>query len=254
MEKMIQIKNLESHIVDEGIGPAMVLLHGWGQNTHMMEEIQKEFSLKYRVINLDFPGFGQSEAPTEAWSVKDYEEWLVELLGILEIKKASFVAHSFGGRVAIRLASDYPEFVERMVLTGAAGIRPKVSAKAKIKTAFYKLGKWYLLKSNQLAKLERYQNSRGSADYRAAKGILRPTLVKVVNEDLAPLLPSISCETLLVWGEFDAAVPLWMGQQMEKDMGNATLVIFKGQDHFAYWNESKRFNEVMWAFLGGKEA
>ncbi|MBW9212831.1 MULTISPECIES: alpha/beta fold hydrolase [Terrabacteria group] len=252
MEKMIEIQNLQARYIDEGQGEAMVLLHGWGQNIEMMAEIRKEFCRKYRVISFDFPGFAQSEAPKVAWSTQDYENWLLELLDKLGVRKAIFVAHSFGGRVAIRLAGDYPERVEKMVLTGAAGIRPKVSWKVRLRTCMYKLGKWYLTKSNQWDKLERYQNSRGSADYRAAKGIMRPTLVKVVNEDLSPLLNKVNCETLLVWGEFDTAAPLWMGEKMEKEMTNATLVVFDKQDHFAYWNEANRFNQVLWAFLGGK--
>ena len=224
MKKRMEVQNLQTCYVDEGQGEAMVLLHGWGQNLEMMDEIRKEFCQNYRVISFDFPGFGESEAPKKAWSVQDYENWVLELLNQLDVPKAIFIAHSFGGRVAIRLASDYPEKVE----------------------------KWYLTKSHQLAKLERYQNSRGSADYRAAKGVLRPTLVKVVNEDLSSLLNQVTCETLLVWGELDAAAPLWMGQQMEKEMKEATLVVFEKQDHFAYWNEANRFNQVLWAFLGGK--
>ena len=35
-------------------------------------------------------------------------------------------------------------------------------------------------------------------------------------------------------------------------MKEATLVVFEKQDHFAYWNEANRFNQVLWAFLGGK--
>ncbi len=252
MKKRMEVQNLQTCYVDEGQGEAMVLLHGWGQNLEMMDEIRKEFCQNYRVISFDFPGFGESEAPKKAWSVQDYENWVLELLKQLDVPKAIFIAHSFGGRVAIRLASDYPEKVEKLVLTGAAGIRPKVSWVSKARMYAYKLGKWYLTKSHQLAKLERYQNSRGSADYRAAKGVLRPTLVKVVNEDLSSLLNQVTCETLLVWGELDAAAPLWMGQQMEKEMKEATLVMFEKQDHFAYWNEANRFNQVLWAFLGGK--
>ena len=76
--------------------------------------------------------------------------------------------------------------------------------------------------------------------------------MKVVNEDLSSLLNQVTCETLLVRGELDAAAPLWMGHAMEKEMKEATLVVFEKQDHFAYWNEANRFNQVLWAFLGGK--
>lgn len=252
-EKYLTINEMNIHYIDEGEGPNMLLLHGWGQNTVMMREIQETFSSAFRVINIDFPGFGKSDPPKEAWSVSDYEKFLKNFLQLLNIQKVIIVAHSFGGRVAIKLASDSPELVDKLILTGAAGIRAKVNLKAKIRTYFYKLGKFYLQKSGQLAKLERYQNSRGSADYKAAKGIMKPTLVKVVNEDLLPLLPHIVCDTLLVWGELDQAVPLWMGEKMAKLIPHATLIVFAKQDHFAYWHEAKRFNNVIQSFLGGNK-
>ena len=78
---------------------------------------------------------------------------------------------------------------------------------------------------------------------------MRASLVKVVNEDLSPLLPQIKASTLLVWGEKDDSTPLWMGQQMEKEIPDAGLVIFENDDHFAYLRQWPRFVTVVRAFL-----
>ena len=59
----------------------------------------------------------------------------------------------------------------------------------------------------------------------------------------------IKCPVLLVWGENDEAVPLAMGRQMEQQMPDAGLAVFEGDDHFAYWHQPVRFNQVLDAFL-----
>ena len=232
-----------------GEGRDVILLHGWGQNMYMMGEIEKHLTQYFSVYNLDFPGHGESGEPPEPWGVPDYESFLAEFIAANGITDPILIGHSFGCRVAIRYAADHPDNVYKMVLTGAAGIRPERSAKTDLRTKAYKAGKWFLQKTGNQKALEALQNRSGSEDYRNAKGVIRPTFVKVVNDDVRPLLGSVVCPVLLVWGEFDAAVPLEMGRIMEREMKDAGLAVFEGDDHFAYWHQPERFNRVLDAFL-----
>ena len=70
----------------------------------------------------------------------------------------------------------------------------------------------------------------GSHDYRKS-GPMRETLVKVLAEDSEPLLPKISCRTLLIWGEKDTITPIADGQLMQLLIANATLEIIPNADH-----------------------
>ena len=153
--------------------------------------------------------------------------------------------------MAIRYAAMYPDDVRKMCLTGAAGIKPKRGLDYQIRTKAYKAGKWFLKVTGQNEKLEELQNRSGSEDYRNAKGIMRPTFVKVVNDDVTDILKDMKCSVLLVWGDQDVAAPLWMGQTMEKMMPDAGLAIFEGDDHWAYWHQADRFNRVLDIFLKG---
>ena len=136
-----------------------------------------------------------------------------------------------------------------MVLTGAAGIRDKRGLDYYAKVYSYKLGKKIL----SLKPFEKYRDSltknAGSEDYRNSSGVMRQTFVKVVNEDLKDLLPSIKAETLLVFGENDEATPVEKGKMMEKLMPDAALVIFENDDHYAYIHQAQRFLLVLDAFL-----
>ena len=247
----IVIQNLKIEYDEAGVGENVVLLHGWGQNKEMMSAIFEHLKENYHVVNIDLPGFGQSEEPKEPWGVPDYEALVIDFLDALSIEQFSIVAHSFGCRIAFHIAYDYPERVTKMCLTGAAGIKPKKSIQAQAKTGMYKAGKWFLTKTGQEEKLAELQNKSGSEDYRNASGVMRGTFVKIVNDDVSDFLDKINCETLLVWGDKDDAVPLSMAKKMEETMPNAGLAIFEGDDHFAYWHQADRFNRVLDIFLKG---
>lgn len=253
MTKYEEINGVRTAYMEDGSGRDMVLLHGWGQNKEMMQAVFDHFRDRFHVVSLDFPGFGESEDPPEAWGVPDYEAHLEAFIRALGLKDMILIGHSFGCRVAIRYAADHPDEVRKMCLTGAAGIRPRQSLEAKVRTRMYKAGKWFLQKTGQNEKLEELQNRSGSEDYRNARGVMRPTFVKVVNDDISPILKDVKCSVLLVWGDQDTAAPLWMGQMMEKEMPDAGLAVFAGDDHWAYWHQADRFNRVLDVFLKGDE-
>lgn len=232
-----------------GEGKDVILLHGWGQKMIMMSQIEEHLKEHFSVYNIDLPGHGESDNPPVSWGVEDYEQFLKDFIDQNHIENPILIGHSFGCRFAIHYAAHYP--VYKMVLTGAAGIKPKPSKKMSFKVKLYKIGKWFLLKTGNKEALERYQDKLGSTDYKNAKGVMRSTFVKVVNDDVTPLLKDVHCPVLLVWGDKDTAAPLYMGKMMEEMMPDAGLAIFEGQDHFAYWNEYERFNRVLDAFFKG---
>ena len=113
----INVKNLEVNYIQYGEGIDIILLHGWGQNIEMMKPIGDNFSDKYRITILDFPGFGQSEEPKDTWTIEKYCQMLEEFVKKTQIKKPIVVGHSFGGRVAIRYSAR--NNIEKLVLFGS---------------------------------------------------------------------------------------------------------------------------------------
>lgn len=226
-------------------GKDVILLHGWGQNTIMMDYIASFLCNHFKVYNIDLPGFGKSDEPKEAMSIEDYVSFLNEFVKENNIENPIIIGHSFGCRIALLYAYKYP--VHKMVLTGAAGVKPKRTIEWYFKVYTYKLGKIILKPFKGLSK--NLQKNAGSEDYRNASEVMKGTLVKTVNFDITPYLKDIKPETLLVFGEKDDATPLYQGKIMEKQMPNATLVIFEGDDHYAYFHQGDRFNRVLEAFL-----
>jgi len=222
----IKVKNVLVNYIQYGEGKDILLLHGWGQNIEMMKILGDNFSNRFRITILDFPGFGESSEPEEVWSIKDYSDMLEEFIKELDIKKPIIMGHSFGGRVAIRYSSNHP--IEKLVLFGSPCIRhnTELPLSVKILKGIKKLPG--MDKIGEFAK-----NFIGSRDYKAASPVMRQILVNVVNEDLSSFAKDIEEATLLIWGEHDTEAPVEDAKELEGIMIDAALIVLPGT-HYAY--------------------
>ena len=97
--------------------------------------------------------------------------------------------------------------------------------------------------------VENMRKKRGSADYNNATPIMRQTLVKVVNEDLKPLISQISCPTLIVWGDNDTATPIDDARQMEQIIPDAGLVVCEGAGHYSFLEQPVKVHGALKVFF-----
>ena len=136
------------------------------------------------------------------------------------------------------------------MLVDAAGIKPRRTWRHRRRVAAAKLAKYASrwLRGPGRRWRERVIERNASEDYKSA-GEMRPTLVRLVNEDITELLPFVRASTLLIWGDHDDATPLSDGQTMERLIPDAGLVVFEGAGHFAYLDERPRFAIVASHFL-----
>lgn len=248
---LIRIQNLNLHYHASGVGKPLVLLHGWGVNLTTFAPIHAHLEQHFRAYSLDFPGFGQSDPPPVPWGTEEYANIVREFLHALNIDAPILIGHSFGGRIAIRLAAS--QRIPKMILFDSAGIRPKRSLKYYGKVYAYKTAKALLtlpgLKPYGEPILERFRKQAGSQDYQHTSGVMRSTFIKVVNEDLRDLLPKISASTLLIWGENDTATPVSDGRLMEQLIPDAGLVALKNAGHYVFADRLPQVRLIVDNFL-----
>jgi pimeloyl-ACP methyl ester carboxylesterase len=225
--------------------PPVVLLHGWGTSAEAVTPVQTVLASEFRVLAFDLPGFGQSDPPQGAWDSAAYADFVKQALDALALSNVSLIGHSFGGKISIVLAARWPELVHRLVLVNSAGIRPARSPRYRARVAVFKTARRL---AGRGALADWLARRFGSTDYRDA-GPLRPTLVRVVNEDLRPLLPRIAAPTLLIWGDQDSETPVSDAAIMEREIPDAGLVVFPRAGHYSYADDLPRFCRVVGHFL-----
>ncbi len=247
----ITIDDLQIEYRISGQGEQVLLMHGWGVDSSTLDGLHEHLCSFMQVASLDLPGFGQSDAPQEAWSIYDYAAFIEKFCTAINWPKPHLIGHSFGGRLAIILGAK--GFGRKIVLTGAAGIKPKRSLKYYFKVYSYKAAKRFwqlpLLNRHYDKMMAKWQKKNSKSDYALAKGIMRPILVKVVNEDLKYLLPQIKNSTLLIWGANDTAAPLGDGQIMEKLIKDSGLVVFENCGHYPFLEQPQRFYKICDSFF-----
>ncbi|MCK5518151.1 MAG: alpha/beta hydrolase [Alphaproteobacteria bacterium] len=209
--------------------------HGWGQDHRVFEQLAKSLQTQAHNLLLDFPGFGQSPPPSKVYGTIDYACETAGRLQSLPFQgKTIWVGHSFGGRVGLQLAANYPDMLDGLILIAGSGLPrkrsfcKKVCFKSRIYT--FKLLKriWILLGKNVDTLRQRF----GSLDYRNA-GVLRETFMKVIAEDLSEAASKIKCPVLLIYGTNDTETPPEIGERLHKLIPKARLVILDGQDHYS---------------------
>ena len=254
------INGTQVHYKLTGQGKTRVmLLHGWGCDLHLMEPVANALAETHKILLVDFPGHGESGRPPEPWGVPEYAACLKELMIRLDFAPCSVIAHSFGCRITAWLAAQEPALFDKIIFTGAAGIRPRQSAEAQKRSERYQKLKRRCQKLRSIPflrktadKLEKKLRLKyGSRDYNALDDEMKKTFVKVISLDLSELYPRIVQPTLLVWGTEDTETPLWMGEKMEQWIPDAGLVRLEGGTHFAYLEQVERFVLIVRTFLQG---
>jgi pimeloyl-ACP methyl ester carboxylesterase len=233
----------------EGDLPVLVL-HGWGAHLEAIEPIVAALEGETRVVALDLPGFGRSDAPPEPWDADDYMRFVLRFLDELRIERAHVVGHSHGGRVAICMAAEHPERVGRLLLVDAAGVPPKRGVRYRAKVGVAKAGKVAGRMGAPGQKVQERLRARvASSDYLDASEEMRATFRLVIGQDVTERLPRIRATTLLVWGDRDDDTPLWMAERMEELIPDAGLAVFEGAGHYSYADDPVRFGSVARLFL-----
>ncbi len=115
-----------------GSGPAILLIHGIGDNSTTWSTVQTKLAQRFTVIAPDLLGHGKSDKPRADYSVAAYANGMRDLLSVLDIDQVTVVGHSLGGGVAMQFAYQFPQLVDRLILVGAGGVTKDVNVALRI--------------------------------------------------------------------------------------------------------------------------
>ena len=225
----------------------LVFLHGWGTDSQLWFKIVPELINKnHSLYFLDLPGFGQSQVPNTVYDVDDYKKIVYVFVKKLGLKKINLIGHSFGGRIAIKLASENPDFLEKVVLVDTAGI---VTA-SKIKKFSALIAKIIspIFKPSFMQPLRKKLYFLIGSEYLENEKLSK-IFSKVVSENLTRLLTRIKKPALIIWGRKDLITPIYYGELMNKLILNSKLVIFENAGHFSFIDAPEKFVKELIKFI-----
>lgn len=222
-----------------GKGQVLILLHGYLSKKEYFEKQIEYFSKYFKVVAVDFLGFNGQEMDYP-YGLDDYKNSINRLIDELNCESVHVLAHSFGGRVLLKMLPENKK-IDKIVLCGSAGLKPKKSLKTKLKILKYKLIKRFF-KGKDLSKY-------GSSDYKMLSDIQKQSFVKIVNEHLDYKLKFISNKALIVFGRNDTETPIYMAKKFEKGLKNSALYVIENAGHFCFLEKYNEFNTIVKEFL-----
>ena len=255
-------------------GPAVVLVHGLGGYIENWLYNIGPLSQSHRVYALDLPGFGRSDKTPLIRDLTVLARFIAEFMEKLAIKKASLIGNSLGGGIALQLALEYPEKVEKLVLVDTAGMGRDVIADFKLCSLPF-VGELLIhpsLKSTSgLWKKIIYDPSSITPEtlelsYRLAAGpgakkALLSTLRAGINlfgqkdkltGQLLSRLKDLKALVLIVWGNSDRIIPVAHARLALEKIPGARLELFDRCGHMPMFEHPDKFNTLVLDFLAGR--
>lgn len=214
----------------------ILILHGWKVPVERYRSVKNLLEKKgFDVYVPVLPGFGKKEELKKPLTLDDYVEFVASYMKKNNIVKSTIVGHSFGGRVAIKLACCYPQLAKNLILTGTPGLLPVSKIRVKFFLILAKIGNFIFA----LPLLSNYSNLgrkilyhlASTSDYLHTKGKMRETFKSIIGQDLTSFIKKVNLPVILVWGKLDKHVPLKVAKALEKLFSSAQLVIVKRAGH-----------------------
>ncbi|MGB0971142.1 MAG: alpha/beta fold hydrolase [Mycobacterium sp.] len=263
-----------------GSGPAILLIHGIGDNSTTWSTVQSKLAQRFTVVAPDLLGHGKSDKPRADYSVAAYANGMRDLLSVLEIDSVTVIGHSLGGGVAMQFAYQFPQLVNRMILVGAGGVTKEVNVALRI--ASLPMGSEALALLRLPLVLPAVQAiGRISGALFGSTGVGRdiPNMLRILADLPEPTASAAFARTLravvdwrgqvvtmldrcyltqsvpvqLIWGSKDSVIPVSHAEMAHAAMPGSQMEIFQGSGHFPFHDDPDRFVEDVQKFIESTE-
>jgi 4,5:9,10-diseco-3-hydroxy-5,9,17-trioxoandrosta-1(10),2-diene-4-oate hydrolase len=268
VSKLVPVDGADLHYLEFGQGPMTVFIHGSGAGASGISNFRRNLPIAHgrRVIIIDLPGYGRS--PTRSMPGGIYEAmagWVTGLMDALSIPRASFVGNSLGGGIALRIALDTPERVDKLVLMGCGGSLPIFSVFPS--DALLSMINFYEGEGPTIEKLRAIVAKLVFDPSFITDDLLRERLEIATRPDVLenpPLrgrgynpkddlwrddLYKLDHQTLLIWGREDRVIPIDAAFLLLKLLRRARLHVFPQCGHWAQLEKADEFNVLVDSFL-----
>ena len=221
-----------------GDGTPLVLVHGLGARGEDWGAMIPALAAQgFHVYVPDLLGYGRSAKPDVSYSISLEEQTVAQFMQAVKVPRADVGGWSMGGWVAMKLALDHPEMVDRLMVYDSAGVYFPATFEPDLFTPHDVAGVKELI-----AMLT--PNPRNIPNFvaeamvrklqRNAWVVNRSTASMVAGKDLLDFrLHDISQPMLIVWGAKDVLIPLASGETIHRSVPQSVLDVIGGCGHLA---------------------
>jgi pimeloyl-ACP methyl ester carboxylesterase len=253
--------------VRRGSGPAVVLIHGFASSLYTWKDVLPALAASHDVVAIDLPGFGGSAIPRPLRGAA-YPGVVLAVMDRLGLARAALVGNSLGGSVAVGVAGEHPERVDRLVVIDSAGFNfraqdrpwmlrlvaaPGVGGLAErlpVRRRLVAAGLRQVFFRDDLVTEERID------EYAAP--MLRPGAAQAAAEllsapgptDFAALITRVRAPTLVVWGREDTWIPVAQADHFTRAIAGSTAVVLEDCGHMPQEEKPAEVSALLRGFLG----
>ena len=256
--KVADIDGVGIHYIDQGKGPAVLLIHGFGGHTFSFRDTIPALAADHRVIAVDLMGFGYSERPANAdYSLTAHATRVLRLMDHLGIDRAAAVGHSMGGEVVMRMASMAPDRIARLVLAASvSGDRlPSLPVTPLVKPFLPAMTRF-----TSLITLRRSVHDPSHFTPEVREAYLAPMRLKGSMDGLYQILHDgrsdkkidysrITQPVLVLWAEEEKIVPGVALRKIREHLPQSEVVTINNAGHLLLEEQPEACNAVIRRFL-----
>lgn len=269
----VTARGVRTRVLEAGSdrSPALVLIHGLYTSHRSFEDLIEDLSPRFHVIAPDLPGFGESEKPNPArypYGVEAHAEAIADLIAAFGVGRAHVLGHAMGGAIALTLAAEHRELVQRLVLEDSLAHPFPMSFRARLplvpiiggiafkqlygRAIFRSIFRDEMYAPGGAPPLERidwhYDIFNSPSARESAHAVMLATL------DTRPVvarLPRIVAPTLVLWGRGDRIYPVQSAHRLAREIPGAKLEIMD-TGHVPHEERPREFLALLTEFLEGK--
>ena len=260
---IVDVDGVPIHYIERGSGPAAaVLIHGFLGHTYSFRYLIPELAKDRRVVAVDLKGSGYSGRPQKGdYSLTEQARLVIRLMDKLGIDRASFVGHSLGGEVAMRLAANWPERVEKLVLAASvSGDRiPSLPVTPLIKPILWLIGRLF---GRRIFRRQFYDPRKATKE--VLEAYRRPLRIKGTGHAVYQTLRDmrrekavessrITAPVLILWASSERILPRWVLSRLRKRFPQAKVVAIERAGHLLLEEQPEQANRAVKSFLEGRD-
>ena len=256
---------IKTNYLEAGTGDPVVLIHGSGPGVTSYANwrlVLPALAENFRVLAPDMVGFGFSERPANIeYGVQTWADQVVGLMDTLELPTAHLVGNSFGGAIALRIATQHPDRVGKLVLMGSMGVPFPITE------GLERVWGYQPSFENMRKVLDVFAYSRDLVNDELAEVRYRGSIQPGFQESFAAMFPAprqrwveamctpeddirrLPHRTLIVHGREDQVIPVQTSLRLMELIDNADLSVFSHCGHWSMIERTADFNRSVSEFF-----